>query len=85
MGMFGPNAAGIPQSMRQAPAERSFLQLPQQPQSQEIAGTIEHLTGRPADPAEVQQFMGELEVTYGDYSPGGETARGSNSGNMAIR
>ena len=96
MGMFGPGMTDVPRGMGNVPqprapqppshaARESFYLLPQQPQAAEVAATLEHLTGRPADPGEVGQMMTDLQVTYGDYAPGGEVGPGNASGDVAIR
>ena len=80
MGLYGPGMTGIPQGgprplERAAPAvpRSPFFLMPAQPGPGELAGTIEHLTGRPADPAEVQQVMDHMDMTREDYASGGET------------
>ena len=86
----GPgNASGVPvpskpQPSRQDAARRSFNLIPNQPAPAELAGTIEHLTGRPADPAEVQQVMNDTQATYSDFAPGGQIAP-SGTGVMQVQ
>ena len=55
---------------------------PNQPAPAELAGTIEHLTGRPADPAEVQQVMNDTQATYSDFAPGGQVAPSGTGGTV---
>lgn len=53
------------------------------PNGMQVQRTLEHLTGREADPREINRLMQDLSVTRGDYAPGGETS--SPSGNRPIR
>jgi hypothetical protein len=83
--VVGPNVARVPMPSTPAPSSQSAVQrstnmIPDQPQPGQVAATLEHLTGRPADPAEVQQLLEDTQVTYGDYAPGGEVAQSGDGG-----
>ena len=85
----GPGATGVPQPRVSTPsdqtaAQRSFNMIPNQPTPQEVAATLEHLTGRSSDPAEVQQLMEDAQGTYSDFAPGGQVAQ-SGPGGMQVR
>ena len=86
----GPgNASGVPQPRVPTPSDqsapqRSFNLIPNQPTPHEVAATVEHLTGRPADPAEVQQVLEDTQTTYSDFAPGGQVAQ-SGPGGMQMR
>ena len=53
------------------------------PSSAQIERTLEHLTGREADPRETGRLLRDLQVTRGAYAPGGEVS--APSGNRPIR
>ena len=86
----GPGATGVPQPRVPTPsdqtaAQRAFNMIPNQPSPQEVAATLEHLTGRPADPAEVQQLLEDTQETYSDFAPGGEVAQSGGGGRQVGR
>jgi hypothetical protein len=54
------------------PLERPTIHTGQSPTVDRLEQTLEHLTGRRADPQEVSNLMQRLQVKQGDYAPGGE-------------
>ena len=85
----GPGVSTVPMPQTPIPSDQTAIQrsmnmIPQQPTAGELAATLEHLTGRPADPAEVRQVLEDTTVTYSDYAPGGEVAQ-SGAGGERIR
>lgn len=83
-GMAVTPSPRAPMPSNQTAAQRSFNLIPNQPTPTEVAGTIEHVTGRPADPAEVRQVMEDTSYTYGDFAPGGQVAQ-SGPGQATVR
>ena len=77
-------SARAPMKSDQTAAQRSFNLIPNQPTPTEIARTIEHVTGKPAERAEVQQLMEDTQATYGDFAPGGQVAQ-SGPGQATVR
>lgn len=45
------------------------------PTPDDLDATLEHLTGRPADPREVQQIEDQLDQAYQEFAPGGDVRR----------
>ena len=45
------------------------------PAPEDLERTLEHLTGRRADPDEVLEIRERCAVDYSDYSPGGDVHR----------
>lgn len=58
------------------PSPRDFrrIDLPQSPTPDCLGRTLEHLTGRPADPREIGGVLQQLDRPQSDYSPGGENS-----------
>ena len=83
MGSVTPSRRA-PMPSDQTAAQRSFNLIPNQPSPAEVSATLEHLTGRPADPAEVRQLMEDTQATYGDFAPGGQVAQ-SGPGQATVR
>ena len=54
------------------PLDRPKIYTGMSPTVDRVEQTLEHLTGRPADPHEVSRLMQDLRVKQGDYAPGGE-------------
>ncbi len=66
------------------PSYRDFrrIDLPQSPTPEQLDRTLGHLTGRPADPREVEGVLRQLDAPQSDYAPGGEN---SNRMSTALR
>ena len=54
------------------PIQRPMIHTGMSPTVDRVEQTLEHLTGRSADPREVSKLMQDLRVRQGDYAPGGE-------------
>ena len=87
---LSPMTTGNPEMQRTSasqPPDRAFMLLPQQPQPNEMQAVQEHLLSRPLNPADQQrsdEFFNSLEVTFGDYAPGGENMPGDDAGRVKM-
>ena len=75
----------VPEPRVTTPRSMAMTMLPQQPLPDEMVAVQQHLLQRPLNEDDMQkhvEFMQGLDVTFGDYAPGGENMPGDDAGKV---